>query len=175
MGLTPNGLNPQQQSNDLSPSNDKNNNKKGVVVPSDKQQDSLDSLDLAPQLKDRLRKEHPAEKLTEAVKRTLAWEKRKSDTAAILTILDRYDTWKAQKSPAETETDNKRILDSLKPFDTSNRRIMRPEDVRVEVLNRSLEIGYGNFVQTFDIADPKFAENVRSAFERYKLPLTAFT
>lgn len=99
---------------------------KEVVVFSD--------LKISEGLKKSILKKHAIEDIAQAVKRVKAWTDRTSDEAAILTCLERKDSWSDEVLTDPNE--NKIYAQSLLPFEN--------ECYKLELMNKQAEITYFN-------------------------------
>ena len=77
----------------------------------------LSVLNLPDSLKEELSQRNDEATLEKAIDRTLKWDNRSSDAAAIQHVLKNFDTWEDKVSPEELENNNRILLKKLNPYD----------------------------------------------------------
>lgn len=94
-------------------------------------------LQISEGLKKSILKKYSEDEISQAVKRVKAWTDRTSDEAAILTCLERKDSWNDET--LETPDDNKKYAQSFLPFEN--------ECFKLEIMNRQVEVTFFNSQQ----------------------------
>lgn len=171
---TPNSVKPPPITSNESISNKDNNNKQSVVVSSKddffSREDNftegcvasgLDKLDLDRQHKIRLLTDHDIETLRIAVSRVLAWKDRKSDAAAIVTVIERKETWIDKPNSSLVKESNDDLLASIKTYDG---KVIH--GVQIVVGADYVEFSGGTRCDVYNANDAGFKENVVKMFGR---------
>jgi hypothetical protein len=125
---------------------------------------SLNELDVSEDLKKILSSQYSEEDINLAVKRTLAWEDRSCDEAALWTVLKRKDTWNDQSNKKDLENKNKEFLKSLEHLDAKTVGV-----TSITVGNKYIEFVAGMKVHTFEVDQKDFIEKTQNILEKWEI------
>ncbi len=118
--------------------------------------DFLLQLDIPDSLRQKLINENPLETIAIAAKRCLAWKDRESDTAGILTTLQRASSWKDSVSKADLSKSNTEYLKTLQHLD-----YRKVGDVQILVGIGYIEFTVAMHTARYETSQPNFTDEVK--------------
>ncbi len=127
---------------------------------------SIDKLDIPIPLKEKILKKYTHEEIELAVKRTLAWEHRKSDVIGIQTTLNKADTWCDNPTGEDIERINNDFLMSLSHLDNA-----KVGPIQIIIGNGYIEFNSNMKCDVFKINDTYFKTSVTEFLKKLKIPV----
>lgn len=134
----------------------KKNNNPDVVIPS-----YLMKLEIPDTLRIKLMKDHSADKIEKAVKRTLAWKNRENDSMGINTVLSQWDTWQDNDSVQSRLESNVEYLATLVKYDGKELK-----GTRIVVGTSYVEFSGGMMCEEMGIRQKDFKELVKAKLKK---------
>lgn len=143
----------------------KNNNNKGAAAPNPAVVvvSSLNQLDLSDELKNQISEGYHRETIDVVVGRCLRWKSRKSDAAAMLWLLENFDSY---QEPATEENILEKNMTDLQNFSHLDGK--RIGYFTITVGNKYVEFVAGNNVKKIEITEKNFKSEVDGYLEYVK-------